>query len=640
MLNNDLSDGMKEKVEKIIKNINKKKETTTAIANIEMEFTSPKFPDLKVYLCREIASITIKQDFVLNITDKITAELMMERDPYIGMMYMRKNMDCNLTITYTHPDFVVDDEEYKTPPAFVGKFKCIVIRFEDLFKKLSTEQLIPEKRRENDHDRRTYSMSIELIDEMVYKARKENLYFTGRDTNMKDMLRYCINYFGFKYAYFCEPDNKRKYTNFVIPPSYGVEEIMSYLQNAPSLGIYNDGLISYIVNGVWYVYPRYGEPVNKFVTKVYCLGGNKYAGMNRMDWDENETSDSGDDDSSKSSSNSGNNSSGGNSNSGGGSNSNGGSSTNPSGNSSTQTASQNSTPAVAQGSSSCGGSSSGYDPTTDPKSEEFNLFSLAEKDPEAARKYMDENDIVPSCSLNMTLNESSGSTCMGNSMSGNSSGNIKNNSSSITDQASSDGGGGGGGGGSADKIHSGPGPGSLIRKKKPVHIISPSMMKEQMFINKGTENLPTSYIAQMSDLVIDATRILVNDEKSKLDHRTHDPTVVPPDVMDMENFIRIKHIKSKDNIFRICSEVRSMQTRILTFQWNNARPWTFLPATVVYVYYDDHSKIDEAIGIAEKVVYSITRDKDNSTLFPRFICTADVEVNASVRGEKLTQSKR
>ena len=484
MLNNDLSESIKQEVDDIVRTIS----NNSTIANIEMTFTSPDFKDKNVYLCREIDTLMIDQDFVLNITDKITAELTMERDPYIGMLYMRKNMECELVITHTHPDKSINDEEYKIKPAWTKKYKVLVTKFEDLFKKMSTEQLFPTKRPEDDHDRKTYRMSVELIEEDIYKARKQSLYFTGRDTNMKDMMRYCINYFGFKKAYFCSPDNSRQYTNFVIPPSYGVEEIMSFLQNAPGLGIYNDGLISYISNGVWYVYPRYGEPVNKFTTHVYCLGGNKYAGLNRMDWDENEQT-----------------------------------------------------------------------------KKSWLTFPGTNEGKEVGR---------------------------------------------------------------------------LDRGPKPIRIISPSEMDEKMFIAEGTENNVTGYIAQMSELVFDATRTLIDDDNCKMEHRTHDPLVVPPDVMDFENHVRIKHIKSKGNLFRIASDLRSMMTRSLSFRWDNARPFTILPATAVFVHYDDHATVQQTIGIAEHAVYTYQRDKQTSILFPRWVCTGNVTVNVSVRGEGLIQSQR
>ena len=506
MLNNDLSESFKQQVEDIVKKIG----TNTSVANIEMEFTCPDIPDKKVYLCKEIESLTIEQDFVLNISDKITAELVIHRDPYIGMLYMRKNMFCQITITHTHPDRVVDEQEYKMEPAFSHKYKVLVTRYEDLFKKMSTEKLFPTKRREEDHDQKYYRMSVQLIDEDIYKARKEHLYITGRDTTMADMMRYCINYFGFKKAYFCKPDNSRKYTNFVIPPSYGVEEIMSFLQNAEGLGIYKDGLISYITNGVWYIYPRYGEPVNKFTTEVYCLGNHSYIGLHRMDWDKNEGE-------------------------------------------------RKKAP-----SSSSGNSGSSQDDLVGDES------VTPDEEPKPDGKAV----------------------------------------------------------------------GKLERESKPVYILSPSEANEKMFIAEGAENNVTSYIAQMSELVIDATRTLIDDENTKMEHRTHDPLVVPPDVMDFENYIRIKYIKSYGNLFKVSSDLRAMMTRTITFEWNHARPFTILPATAVFVHYDDHDKVQQHIGIAERCIYTYNKDKDTSTLFPRFTCTGEITINVSVRGENLIQSQR
>lgn len=467
MLNNDLSEAMKKQVDKIVEKIG----NDSTIMNITMTFTSPKFPEYKVYLCREIRSLTINQDFVRNITDKITAELLLEKDTYIGMLYMRKNLFCQLEITYDHPDQVFDDKQYKRKPDYSEKYKVIITQFEDLFKKFSAEQLFPKKRRENASDNKLFNMSIEMIADDVFKARKEALYFTGRDTNMTDMIRYCINYFGFTKAHISLVHNTKKYTNFVIPPAYGVEEIMSYLQNAPALGIYKDGLISYIMNGCWYVYPRYGEPLNKCPIHVYCLGGQKYEGLNRNDWEEG-----------------------------------------------SQTA-------------------------------------------------------------------------------------------------------------------------SPVTGKFPCHIISQSECKETNWTAKGTENEYTSIVAQMSDLIVDASRTLVNDEKTVLNRTTHYPTVVPPDIMDYETYIRIKHVKSRGNLFNLCSEARALQGRTLSFKWKHARPWVFQPATVVYVHYDEYNKLEEGIGICEKAEYTITRDASEN-LEPQWTCEGNFDIYCSVRGENLVQSKR
>lgn len=467
MLNEDLSEAMKQQVLKITQKIQKE----STVSNITMTFTSPKFPEYKVFLCREIDKFQIHQDFVQNFTDKITAELRMERDPYIALLYMRKSLKCKLCITFTKPDEVLDDKAYSRKPDYEIQYMCILTKFEDLFKKMSTEQLFPQKRRENDNDRKTFMMSIELIAEDVYKARKESLYMTGRDVTMHDMMRYCANYFGFKKALLKTPDNARKYSNFVIPPSYGVEQIFGFLQNSEGFGIYKDGLISYIMNGMWFVYPRFGEPINKLPINVYCLGGNKFAGLNRMDWEEG-----------------------------------------------------------------------------------------PQKSPIASCKY-------------------------------------------------------------------------------PLHIISPSELNEVNWTNTGSENRPTSICAQMSDLIIDSTRDLIDDDRCDLHRRTHDPTVVPPDVMDYDQFIRVKHMKSHGNLFKIDSDLRAYQGRSIRFVWEHARPWCFHPATKVTIHYDAHSKMEEATGICEVATYTFQKDQTNR-IYPRWVCTGEFDINCSVREEGLVQSKR
>lgn len=485
MLNNDLSEAMKKDVTNIIKKIGK----DSIVANITMTFTSPKQPDFKVYLCREIDSLTIHQDFVQNITDKIIAELQMERDIYLGLVYMRKNLKCHLEITYTKPDEVLDDTQYRREPDFSMDCMAILIKFEDLFKKLTAEQLLPDKRRETDNDRKTFRMTVELIDEIIYKARKEQIYITARDTNMKDMLKYVVNYFGFENALIIAPSNSKKYTNFVIPPGFGIEEIMSYIQNAPGLGIYDDGLISYVMNKMWYVYPRYGDPVNNFVTHVYCLGGEKYSGLNRMDWDENIE-------------------------------------------------------------------------TLDGKEASSNELRLSK------------------CTL-------------------------------------------------------GYGP---IREKKPIRIISSTELKEKNWSNLGAENEPTCLVAQKMDLLVDGSRRMVDDKHCVLERCIEYAAVVPPDAMDFENFIKIKHVKSRANMHTIRSSVRALQGTTVGFTWEHARPWIFGPATSVIVHYDSYGKMEEYNGICERAQFVFTKDNTNR-IFPRWTCKGDIDVFCSVRDKGLQQSK-
>lgn len=462
MLNNDLSSAMKQEVEKIVDKISKE----STVSNITMTFTSPLMPDKTIYLCREIQTLSIHQDFVSNITDKITAELQMELDQYAAMYYMRKNMDCKLEITFVKPDESMDTHQYSRKPDFSKKYKCVLTKYEDPFKKFSAEQIIPKKRTTNASDIKVFNMSIELIAEDVYKARKQTLCFTGRDVSMLSILRYSVNFFGFNQAHIHKPDNMRLYTNFVIPPAKGVEEIMAFLQNSASYGIYNEGLISYIMNGVWYIYPRYGEPLSRFPIHVYCLGGNKFAGLPRNDYVET----------------------------------------------------------------------------------------------------------------------------------------------------------------------------SLLPGRDTTYIISSSEMEEINWTNLGSENEPTSVVAMLSDLVPHAARILVSDTRADLNRITYQATVVPPDTMDFERYVKVKHMQSHGNLYKIKSDLRALQGRSLKFSWEGARPWVFQPATIVNVHYDSHDKVATASGICEVADYVFTKDPKSRTL-PMWTCKGDFDVYCSVRDSNLDQSK-
>ena len=457
MLNNDLSEAMKKEVERVQSKISKQ----STVSNITMTFSSPLFQDKTVYICREIQSLKIHQDFVGNITDKITAELQMEMATYLALLYMRKNLICKLEITFVKPDEVIDDHQYKRTPDYSKTYKCVLTKYEDLFKKFSSEQLLPKNRATNASDIKIFNMSIELIAEDVYKARKQQMYLTARDVSMLSILRYTVNYFGFNQAHIHKPDNMRLYTNFVIPPAKGVEEIMGFLQNSASYGIYNDGLVSYIMNGVWYVYPRYGEPLHRHAIHVYCLGGNKYAGLPRMDYVED---------------------------------------------------------TLLRG------------PTT--------------------------------------------------------------------------------------------------------FIISPSELEETNWTNLGSENEPTSIVSMLSDLVVDGTRHLINDTRVDLNSITYQSTIVPPDTMDFDNYIRIKHMQSPGNLFAINSRLRAQQGSSLKFSWEGARPWVFHPATIVSVHYDDHNKVGTAEGICEVADYVFTKDP-RARMVPLWTCKGEFDVYCSVRDSGL-----
>ena len=130
MLNIDLSANMKEALDTLLEKVDK----TSTVSNITFLFTSPNYPDRKVFLSREIKKLTIEQDFVQNFTDKITAELTLTRDPYLSLVNMRKNLFCRIQIFYVDPG---SPEPEAPTPDFEFLYKCAITNFEDIYKKMS-----------------------------------------------------------------------------------------------------------------------------------------------------------------------------------------------------------------------------------------------------------------------------------------------------------------------------------------------------------------------------------------------------------------------------------------------------------------------------------------------------------------------
>ena len=265
---------------------------------VELTFTSPTTPDLRVELQRQIDSITITQDFIRNISDKIEVELTLERDEYIILYNMRRNLHCRMEYCKIRTDTTLGVEEQDNRENDTIKtleFIAVVTKCEDIFKVVPARTITPQNdmtvdenavRDEQDYNRVPLKMSLELIDEAVFKARKEQMYAILNDVTMDDVLHYVVSFFGLEKCFIVPPSNQFTYTNFIIPPAYGIENIVGFLQNGPGFGIYKDGCCSYIgrwnqdlEHVAWYMFPRYGTPQPHNPIHVLNADPNMLAGV-------------------------------------------------------------------------------------------------------------------------------------------------------------------------------------------------------------------------------------------------------------------------------------------------------------------------------------------------------------------------
>lgn len=254
--------------------------------NIEMQFTATKNSAVSPYLTREIKSLTITQDYINNFTDKIIANLQLDQITYKALYYYRNELFCNLRFTEMNPS---TGKPVSDTPLLSLKYRAILIDNQDIFKRVMAGAAEPAEVKgmpESDKSNITLRVRVELIDDIAYKSRKTRIHGIFTNVKMHDMIRYAVSKFGFQKAVIVKPDNDKTYTNFVIPPDYGVMDIMSFLQNAPGMGVYKNGFCSYVTDGTWFIYPRNGEGICKRVVHLYFIGENTIAGMDKMNWTE------------------------------------------------------------------------------------------------------------------------------------------------------------------------------------------------------------------------------------------------------------------------------------------------------------------------------------------------------------------
>lgn len=254
--------------------------------NITAAFVSKNNADVRT-LSREIDSITFTQDFIHNYRDKIIVEMTVPTANYRWFFINRAELFCKLSFTRV---CMSDGSPRMGEAMFERDYKCILITNAD------PDKVVPASMDESDkptldRNQTTYKIKVELISQLVYTARKKRLsgilrgdWSKDKGVNIDSIIYYTIAHFGFSKAFVVPPDNTTKYVNFVIPPTFTIEDIMQFYQNSPGHGVYSNGLCSYIQDDIWYVYSRYGEYISFNPVHLYRVAPGMYAGVNKYDW--------------------------------------------------------------------------------------------------------------------------------------------------------------------------------------------------------------------------------------------------------------------------------------------------------------------------------------------------------------------
>lgn len=245
--------------------------TKSRSMKIYLNFQSDTMDDFQNFtVFPEIIEIT--QDFVENYADYIYMRVEVTPDHFQQLVNNHKNLKAELIFRY------LDEytEEIGDEAVMKLKRKVLIRNYQNLNQNYTTEQLEDAFRNGDD----LISIELELIEDELYHIRKKEIQFLARDVTMKDVILFVCKQLGFKKVHLVEPDNKRVYENFIMPPMQSMATVFDFLQYTEGMGIYQRGCNYYYSNGIMYIYPQYDtEPENGFTTHIYNAGTYEFKGQ-------------------------------------------------------------------------------------------------------------------------------------------------------------------------------------------------------------------------------------------------------------------------------------------------------------------------------------------------------------------------
>ena len=224
--------------------------------------TDPKL-NIKVDL---FDNLNIVQNFLGAYADFINIEFKLKPVDYVRMMKNSKGLRCVIKL------YKYDKNLQKRDKIMMILNLMMIIRDKnDLLKKYSYGDLVsPLDDKSKDQVkagvRRTVyeyqeslriPISAHLIEDAVYAARKKKVNGIYRGVTVEDVMTHLTSVFGLKTIWVVPPDNKRVYTNFIIPPMYDVSNVYDFIQNDEGKGVYYKGLNYYITQNTMYIYPAF-----------------------------------------------------------------------------------------------------------------------------------------------------------------------------------------------------------------------------------------------------------------------------------------------------------------------------------------------------------------------------------------------
>ncbi len=226
---------------------------TSVLYDITFMLVSSSNPDIKFDVSK-LERIDVVQDFEKDFMDFIDVDFQVTKQQYIQIMKHSEDLQC--IIKY----YEYDIDAGKRGKLLITDQLLVILRDKkDLYKIFPESQIEANSKEFSLEDRadQRIMVSAQLINKLEYSLIKTRISAILRNVTMKQVIHYLCAQFEIPRLRLVDPDNKKVYANFIIPPMQNIYSVFDWLQKDDGKGVYDKGLSFYVKNEVLFVYPIY-----------------------------------------------------------------------------------------------------------------------------------------------------------------------------------------------------------------------------------------------------------------------------------------------------------------------------------------------------------------------------------------------
>lgn len=204
-----------------------------------------------------LTSISISQDTINNVTDKIVMNMDITTTQYQQLITKQNDLYADIIIEYAdRVNFTVLLDE----DPILLRYNVFLHNMTSLSETIGVnafEKVDTTSTSETESSTRV-SISVDLIDDTSYQMNKGSFVGTLQSCNISDAIKYIASSLKVKKLKMIEPDNTNTFQHIIIPPDKcKFHQLFDYLQSDHNYGIYAKGFRHYITDGMLLVYPPY-----------------------------------------------------------------------------------------------------------------------------------------------------------------------------------------------------------------------------------------------------------------------------------------------------------------------------------------------------------------------------------------------